>query len=247
MNLHAVDLKFFIPRKFLRNLEDYGVRIAFQKTARYLMQPLYWKIEFIIYEIDLLQSRGKAIVNNNMEFKLIDDSAHLYIRQIEKMEEWLKGRLKSKLKSNGICLVALDGDRVAGFNLATRSEGYIKPLKMHITMKPDAAWSEHIAVHKHYRGKKLANDLRNRFYPELQKIGIQHLYGHRQAFNIASRASAKKYTARELGTATYRKFILFNMLVFNKKEGLKNSKIPVVKAGRNKKYPFSIDIDQLDS
>ncbi len=245
MNNQATGIKRIMPRKFVRNLEDYGTRIAFQKSLKYLTRPIYNEIEFILYEIDLSKAEGKEIINRNLEFKLIDINDHDSICQIEEMEEWLKGELKTKLESNGICMVVLDDNKLAGFNLATTGAGYITLLKLKIATDPVEAWSEHIAIHKNYRGRKLANDLRNSFYSELQKTGIKALYGHRQEFNVASRGSAKKYTAQEIGKATYRNFVGFDRLVFDKNNAFGNSKISIDGNSEDKRYPFSVHINHL--
>lgn len=245
MNNSATGIRSLIPRKFVRNVEDYGTRIAMQKTLKYLTQPLYNQVEFIIYEINLSKAEGKEIINKNLEFKLIDANDHALIRQIEEMEEWLKGQLRAKLESGGICMAVTDGDKLAGFNLATTGAGFIKLLKLKIVTEPTGAWSEHITIQKNYRGIKLANDLRNSFYRELKGKGITALYGHRQEFNVASRGSAKKYTVQEIGKATYSKILGFDRLVFNKTDSTGISKLSVDGNSADKEYPFSVHINQL--
>ena len=226
-------------------MEDYGLRIALQKTFKYLIQFVYQEVDFIIYEIDLVKAYGKEIINKDFVFKLIDANDHAAIRQIEEMEEWLKGQLKAKLESNAICMVILDQNKLAGFNLATRGEGFIKLLKLNIVTESNEAWSEHIAVHKDYRGMKLANDLRNRFYTELGKHGIKALYGHRQEFNVASRGSARKYTVKEIGTATYKKILVSENLFFDQTPSPGKTKIVFNRKSGDGKCLFTTHINQL--
>ena len=175
------------------------------------------------------------------------------INQIENVEEWLKGKLRSKLQKNGLCMAILDREKVVGFNLATTGEGLIELLKLKIITKSDEAWSEQITINKDYRRRGLANLLRNHFYEELRNKGIQALYGHRQEFNIASKGSARKYTSTELGIASYLKVLRYHRL-FIKKNRLSdypassgNQKFSLGRNRKDKEFPFIIQIDEFKS
>ncbi len=123
------------------------------------------------------------------------------------MEEWLRGELKNSLITNGICMAIIKKNKVAGFNWVTLGEGSIPLLKLRVITKQDEAWSEQITIHKDFRRKGLANQLRTKFYNELKNMGVKALYGHRQGWNIASKMSAQKYTYTELVKADYIKIL----------------------------------------
>lgn len=132
------------------------------------------------------------------------------------MEEWLDGELKESLIKNGICMAIIKKNKIAGFNWMTLGEGSIPLLKLRVITKPDEVWSEQITIHKDFRRKGLANQLRTKFYNELKKMGIKAIYGHRQGWNIASKMSAQKYTYKELVKADYIKVLNIQRLRFAK-------------------------------
>jgi hypothetical protein len=200
-------MKLFI-KKLWRNIMDYGLWTSFWKSLEFLLKPIYQRKSYILYELNLKTIKIKASDKSEYAFKILEIEDIDYINQIEKMEEWLKGKIKKRLKNDGICMVVLKDNNVAGFNLATRGEGYIPLLKLKVITNENEAWSEQITIHKDHRRKGLGSELRNRFYNELNKINVRSLYGHRQIWNIASRQSAKKYTVKELIKAQYIK--IFN-------------------------------------
>jgi hypothetical protein len=76
------------------------------------------------------------------------------------MEEWLEGRLASKLAKGSLCLVAMDGNIVAGFNLVGFGEVHMPLVNGKRIFRNGSAWSEQITVNTKYRGKGLGSELR---------------------------------------------------------------------------------------
>ncbi len=211
-----------IQRKFNRNLEDYGRRIAIHKTFAYLLKPIFSNIIYYLYELDLSNTfKPQADLQfPNYTFKLLSSKDSDPILQIENMEEWLKGTLSEKLKNNNaFCLAIFDDEKVIGFNYAVVGEGSIPLLHLKVILGPTEAWSEQISISKDYRRKGLANILRHHFYTELKQRGITALYGHRQEFNTASRHSAKKFTSNIMAKVKYQKIVGFHHLIFYKSKG----------------------------
>jgi hypothetical protein len=206
----------FHQKKLYRNITDYGVKTSLSKSLSLLLKPIYHRKTFILYELNLKNVVKKQNIDRGYTFQLINAKDNDYIKQIEKMEEWLKGKIRNRLKTNGICMAVIMDNKVAGFNLATLGEGIIPLLKLRVITKQDEAWSEQITIHRNHRKKGLGGELRTNFYSELTKIGIKALYGHRQVWNIASEKSAKKFTAKILVKAEYiRLFNLQRLRYFN--------------------------------
>lgn len=202
-----LELILYYRKKFARNCKDYGLWISWKKSTAYLFKPLYQKIVYYLYELDLNKNVIQRGQNSKYVFRLIHaDEANL-IAQIEEMEEWLNGSLKKKLLNGCLCMVALDGERVIGFNYVSIGQGNIPLLKLRVITGPTEAWSEQITISSDYRRQGLASALRNHFYRELRAKGITTLYGHRQDFNIASKQSARKYTLNVMVRAEYKRIL----------------------------------------
>jgi ribosomal protein S18 acetylase RimI-like enzyme len=199
-----------IKSKYIRNLNDYGWRIATQKSLNFIIKPIYQKIIYYLYELDLNKKfdHRSDPKDEKYIYKMLVSKDTEAIYQIEEMEEWLKGTNFSKqLEGNCLCMAIFDGDKVIGFNYVKVGEGNIPLLRLRVVTGPTEAWSEQISVSKDYRRKGLANKLRQQFYSELKQRGITALYGHRQEFNVASRQSARKFTANILAKVNYIKFL----------------------------------------
>jgi len=164
-------------RKIIRNVEDYGMLISLKKSLSYPLKPFYENRVYRIYKIELENTEVRKVDRKDFTFKIVNSKDSIIIKQIESMEEWLHGKLGTGLEKQKMCLVALDKEKVAGFNLISFGEVFIPLLKYNKIFASDEAWSEQITVHKNYRRKGLATDLRRRIFLELKKKGIKKLYG----------------------------------------------------------------------
>ena len=252
-----------LKRKFLRNINDYGLWISLKKIAGFSLNPFYQKKAFILYKINIEATPKRTSPKNGLVFKLLKPEDTIFINQIEEMEEWLEGKVKPKLLAGGMCMAVIQNDRLIGFNLASLGEGFIPLLKLKVITRPDEAWSEQITIHKDYRREGLGSELRNRFYVELRKKGIKALYGHRQEFNITSEKSARRYISKYMVKAEYLSFLHYQRLRYAKlslnltreKTGLnkKDLKIKSKKYYHNLspsnrlEYPFTVEITDLDT
>jgi len=166
-------------KKFKRNLVDYGFFIAVKKMILYPFSNIYKEKVYLIYKKDLRKYESANKNNPAFNFKIytkenLNDNIK---NQLTEIEEWLADRIDFIFDHSGICLVALDGDKVAGFNLVSADEVFIPLVEMQRKFKSDQAWSEQITVRKEYRSKGLGSILRYKMFDELKARGFKALYG----------------------------------------------------------------------
>jgi ribosomal protein S18 acetylase RimI-like enzyme len=166
-------------KKFKRNLVDYGFFIAVKKMILYPFSDIYKEKVYLIYKKDLRKYVSANKSNPAFEFKIFTkENLNDNIKnQLIEIEEWLTDRIEFIFNHFGICLVALDGDKVAGFNLVSADEVFIPLIEMNRKFKSDQAWSEQITVRKEYRSKGLGSILRYKMFDELKARGFKALYG----------------------------------------------------------------------
>jgi ribosomal protein S18 acetylase RimI-like enzyme len=196
-------------KKLIRNVRDYGVFIASRKALSYLFRVVYERRVYRIYGIELKDYQPREFENRGFEFRFIDSNANGVINQIEGMEEWLQGEVKKKLERGSLCLVALDGDRVAGFNLVSFKKVSVPLIGKIEDLPSDEAWSEQITVHKDYRMHSLGSELRHRIFGELKSRGIRRLCGGTLLNNVANLSLSRKVGFRELTDVHYTKMLRF--------------------------------------
>lgn len=187
----------YLP-KIRRNIEDYGSWCTISKMLKALIEPFYLRRKYIIYAMDLSNYNNLKNDNHELEFKLVSYKDKNDIRQIEKIAEWMKGNLCEKLKKGGLCLVARNGRQVIGFNLIAFGKVKIPLLMIEKLFDDSEAWSEQISVHKAYRKKGLASELRYRIFEVLKERGIARLYGGALQDNTASLRLAEKVGFKEV-------------------------------------------------
>jgi ribosomal protein S18 acetylase RimI-like enzyme len=188
-----------LVRKVRRNLEDYGWSITLTKSLAYVFQALYAHQVYRIYRIDLTEPRlpGK-FDRQGLTFKILSPDDHQAISQIEKDHEWLQGGLKESIQAGAVCLAALQGEKVAGFNLIEFGAVFMPLVNKKRTFRKGDAWSEQIAVMKDFRQMGLASQLRYRIFEELGRRGFKRLYGGALTSNVGSLKLARKVGFREI-------------------------------------------------
>lgn len=197
-----------IIRKVGRNIRDYGVAVTVQKSLATLVAFVYESTAYRIYrkEIDPSVDTGKQ-PPHPFKLHVLCTSDGAFISQIEEMEEWLAGKVLEMLNGGSLCVLLLDGDKVAGFNLFSVGEVYMPLVKTKRTFRSHEAWSEQITVHKDYRGMGLATILRLQAFLELGNRGIRKFYGGTLPSNITNRKLSKKVGFREIADIHYRKVL----------------------------------------
>lgn len=166
-------------RKFKRNLNDYGFFIAVKKMFTYPFEKIYKRKDYLIYKKDLRKYAPNEKTNPLFEYKFYEgnDINEQIVKQILALEEWLIDKLNFILKHGGLCVVALDKDKVAGFNLVSFNEVYMPLLELNKKFRNNQAWSEQITVSKDYRKQGLGSILRYKMFNELKNRGYRVLYG----------------------------------------------------------------------
>ena len=175
-----------LPRKVRRNVQDCGLLTTFKKAVQYLFSAIYEQRVYRLYKIDTALDRKGGEIDQKITFRWLRETDDDLIRQIVRMAEWFAGELKPKISKGSLCLVAVDGPKVAGFNLVSTGQVYIPLIRKARTFRPNQAWSEHIAVHKDYRRMGLGSELRARILRELKARAIRRLYGGTLVSNEAA-------------------------------------------------------------
>ena len=199
-----------MAHKVQRNLEDYGWRFTIQKILAYLVRSVYFRQVYRIYRIDLaatkpLEDSGK----HNFTFKILTAQDAGLIAQIENNAEWLRRQLQGKISAGQLCLVALDGEQLAGFNLIDFEQANLVLVNLQKKLRRGFAWSEHVAVKKEFRRTGLASQLRYKIFEELKRRGIRRLYGGTLRSNAAALRLTRSVGFKEIGDIYYQKFFSF--------------------------------------
>lgn len=199
-------------RKVQRNTQDYDWKVAAKRSLAGVLVPVFERRVYRIYRIDLDQATEAAGTENTtgqLTFKLLGRAQRDQLKQIEQYAEWLRGELDGKVASGAVCLAALDGQTVAGFNLVSFGEVYIPPLRRSRVFHDGQAWSEHIAVFPAYRKRGLATEIRRRMIEHLRQRGTRRLYGGTYRWNVPALKLARRLGFRELADGHYRRVLTF--------------------------------------
>ena len=197
-----------ITKKIRRNIRDYGIAATVRKSLAALVAFAYESKAYRIYrkEIDPSVDTGEQ-PPHPFKLHVLDMGDDVFISQIEEMEEWLAGKVRGMLHGGSLCVLLLDGNKVAGFNLFSVGAVYMPLVKMTRTFRSHEAWSEQITVGQDYRGMGLATVLRRQAFMELGNRGIRKFYGGTLPSNIANRKLSKKVGFREIADIHYRKVL----------------------------------------
>lgn len=172
--------------KIQRNFLDHGLLITVKKIFKQLLSPIFLRRIYRIYSIELSHLELPIEEISNFKFKRLNYNEDRIIQEIESLEEWLSGKVKDQLNNGNICIIALDGENLAGFNMIGFGKVYVPLIETYWHTESDAAWSEQITVKRAYRGKGLGKAIRNAAFKELRKIGIEWLYGGTLLDNVPS-------------------------------------------------------------
>src|SRR5260221_11538901 len=141
-----------LAHKIQRNVEDYGSRVALKKTLAYLVRSVYFRQVYRIYRINLDAAKPpEDFDKHNFTFKILNPQNVDMIAQVENIAEWLRGHLKKRIAGGQLCLVALDGEKVAAFNLINFEQALLILVNLKKKLRRGFAWSSHIAVKREYR------------------------------------------------------------------------------------------------
>jgi GNAT superfamily N-acetyltransferase len=206
-----------LAHKVQRNLDDYGWHITVRKTLAYLVRWIYFRQVYRVYGIKLdTLKEPKYSGDHKFTFKLLTPQNLDMIAQVENTAEWLRGQVKQKIAAGQLCLVALDGEKVAGFNLINLEQAFLILVDRKKKLRPGSAWSEHIAVKKEFRKSGLGAQLRYRIFEVLRSRGIRSLYGGTLRSNTASLGLTRSVGFKEICDIHYHKFLSFKIWQFKR-------------------------------
>lgn len=206
-----------LAHKVRRNLEDYGWHVTIKKALAYLVRWIYFQQVYRVYAINLdTIKESKYSGDHKFTFKLLTPQNLDMIAQVENTAEWLRGQVKGKITAGQSCLVALDGEKVAGFNLINFEQAFLILVNRKKKLRPGSAWSEHIAVKKEFRKSGLGALLRYRIFEVLRSRGIHRLYGGTLRSNTASLGLTRSVGFKEICDIHYHKFLSFKIWQFKR-------------------------------
>jgi len=162
-----------------------------------------------IYCIDIPENFTTDAPKKHFVIKKINFKDLKIIEQIEFLEEWLTNKVEKKLMQNDMCIVALEKNRVVGFNMISFGKIFIPSLEKTIQLKQNEAWSYQITVHKNYRNQHIGAALRYKVFYELVKKNIKKLYGATYANNKGALKLADRTGFHVISEIHYKKF--FNL------------------------------------
>lgn len=199
---------YVLARKVQRNFEDYGWWVATRKSLLSLFEPIFCYQVYRCYRVNLETAQPQVKwQGHGLVFKILGADDEAEIDQIENLAEWLRGSLRKKIAAGGMCLVALQNEKVVGFNLVAFGEVLIPLINLQRTFRKSQTWSEHIAVHRDCRRRGIASQLRYRAFEELRKRGIKRVYAGALRHNVVSLESARKVGHREFVDVRYLKLL----------------------------------------
>jgi len=199
-----------------RNLYNFGILITLKKTFYFVIKPVYKKLTYKIYFIEVNNFKHPPVINSNYVYKFLDRDDIEFIKQIEDMEEWLQNKIIEKLNSNWICLTALDKNTVVGFLIANLNELSIPWINYKKKLRSNECYGEQITINMKYRRIGLAASLRLRVFEELKKRGITKFYVGVPAWNKIIRKSVNNFGFNYLVDISYVRFITCKGLQFSR-------------------------------
>jgi GNAT superfamily N-acetyltransferase len=195
-----------LAHKVRRNTDDYGWSVALKKAVAYLCRPIYFRQNYRLYRIKLETAKCRTeMVRDDFTFRIVTTQDADVIAQIEEMAEWLRGELTDRLAAGQLCLAALRDERVSAFYLIGFGRIILPLVKLERRLQNKDAWSEHIAVLKEFRKRRLASRLHYSVFEELKRRGYRRLYYGALRSNLASRQLAKAVGFTEIADVEYRK------------------------------------------
>lgn len=192
------------PRKFERNLQDYGWKTAMGKSVAYVLRVFYEHSAYRLYKIHLQTEATETPSEiEGVEFRFITEQDEAAVAAIEENSEWMSGTLRQRLAAGAVCLAAFEDGQLAGYNLISFGDVFMPLVNLSRTFGQDEAWSEQIATVKTFRKKGLASQLRYRIFEELRRRGIRKFYGGALCDNVASLKLARRVGFHEFVEIRY--------------------------------------------
>ena len=196
MRLNCFNPRSIGWRRVRRNLRDYGFRQTAGKILGSIIRVIFYTRAYTLYRADLGNLALPISMNSRFAFRFLKPDEVHYLAQIQEMEEWLLDGLADILNTGGKCLLALDGERLAGFNLVSFRKIRLPAICFTRRLRPGNAYSEQISIDTAYRGQNLGTSLRVELFRALREQGTRAIYGGSDVKNRANLALCRKVGLR---------------------------------------------------
>ena len=183
------------------NIIDYCMLVTAKKIISDTFGLLFKHTIYIMYKKNLENMETVYdSVDPKITIRKIEPQESSLILAVESRAEWLRNRLKAMLQGGDLCfcILAKEGAKLIGFNIIRFGVVDIPLIKCRRKFRSRCAWSEHIAIDKHYRKKGLAQILRRKVFSSLANNGISWLYGGCLKSNTASLKLAARLGFRNI-------------------------------------------------
>jgi GNAT superfamily N-acetyltransferase len=157
--------------------------------------------------VDLTQTAFAHQTSTDFVYRKLSSDDHDLITQIIKMEEWLGTQFSFNFESDWMCLVAINKNQVAGFNLINYKRISLPNVNYTRKLKNHTAFSEQISVYPLCRGKGLGTQMRLKTFEILREEGIRYLYGGTDKKNTANLGLCRKVGLTEIANVNFRKIL----------------------------------------
>lgn len=200
-------------KRFRRNVSDYGMRATLSKAINSMGRLFYYNRAYTIYRTDLRRLPLQSKADETFSFHFLDaEQAKKYRTQVLSMEEWLIDAFDSILAEGGRCMVALDGETLAGFNLVSFNQIDLPVIGFRRKLRDGQAYSEQITVAKQYRGQNLGTKLRLELFKALRDQGAKRIYGGTDINNHANLALCGKVGLKPIANVRRIEFFGFKTI-----------------------------------
>ena len=194
-------------KKTKRNFNDYGFFTTLIKILVSITHPVLYRRSYLLYRANLDTVLVPEILDPSFKFRMLERGEEDYKQQITNMAEWFENSIENHMISGAQCLLALDGDTVAGFNLVTFDRINLPVVNYSRKLRSKQAFSDQIMVHKAYRGRGLGASLRWGIFRFLREHGIRYFYGGTEANNQANLALCRKVGLKVIAEIRYLKLM----------------------------------------
>jgi hypothetical protein len=190
MNHKQLTLYWIKARVALRDLGAFHlVRRSLEES---LLKHLFFVRQFIIYEKQLTDLDDINLSNPDFEFSFISLANDDILRQIEEQSGLSREMVSEMLKDGSECLVAMDGETLAGYNLVSYGTVNVHYLERHMKLSKSEAWSDQIFTALPYRRSGVAIDLRQIMFHHLGMKGYTKFIGGYLPYNTRPGMLARK-------------------------------------------------------
>jgi hypothetical protein len=180
-------------RKTMVSLGNLGVKYTIRRILEETMlKKLFLFRNFIIYDKDLTKLNNVRLQNPKLKFSFISEDNPEILEELEEISGFSRDLIMERLQTGSDCLVAMEGNKVVGFNMVSFGNVYIHYLEQYMNLLESEAWNEQISVSNQYRYQGIAADLRNVMFKHLKEKDYARCIGGTLQINVKARMLARR-------------------------------------------------------